>query len=155
MFVDPDRTGSVDADGNVMATIGGVKFFCGDEELTEPIEKEIAWVFMQYGQWQEDDPEAILEGNRLLAIEYRWKPEESTDQGFEIIGTLSRMFAGYYAQHTVDEGKVVQLRAPLRPDWFVSLRKLKGGSQDLPLWQIITLPQVDILQDGSDDRNSD
>ena len=146
LAMDPDRTDPVDAGGNIRATIGGVQFFCGDEELTEPDEKEIAWVFMQYGQWQEDDPEPILEGDRLLAIEYRWEPVKSTGQGFETVDTLSRMFARYYARHTLDGNTVIQLQAPLRPNWFVSLRKLKGGSQALPLWQFSQLPDLDMPQ---------
>ena len=96
-----------------------------------------------YGDWQEGDPETILEGDRILATEYRWEPEELTGQGFEIVGTLSRMFARYYAQHTVNRGQVVQLRAPLKPDWFVSLITLKGGSQALPLWQFVQQPKFD------------
>ncbi len=136
----PARTSSVDSDGNVTAANGDVQFFCGDEELTKPVEKEIAWIFMQYGEWP------IITDDRLLAIEYRWEPEESTDQGFEFVGTLSRMFARYYAQHTLDGNTVIQLHVPLRPDWFVSLRKLKGGSQSLPLWQFDQQPNFDALQ---------
>lgn len=143
LVMDPAHTGSINVDGEVLATIGDTQLFCGDEELTEPVEKEIAWMFMQYGDWQEGDPETILEGDRLLAIEYRWEPKEITGQSFEIVGTLSRMFARYYAQHTVNKGQVVQLRAPLKPDWFVSLITLKGGSQALPLWQFVQQPKFD------------
>ena len=76
---------------------------------------------MQYGRWPAEEPEAILDGDRLSAIEYRWEPEELTNQGFEIVGTLSGMFAAYYAEHTVDRGEVMQIRAPLRPNWFEPL----------------------------------
>ena len=145
--MDPARTSSVDTDGMVRATIGDAKVFCGDEELTEPAEREIAWVFMQYGEWQEHDPEPILDGNRLLAIDFRWEPRDPTGQGFEIVGTLSRMFARYYAQHTVDGGAVVQLRAPLRPDWFAPLVNMKIRSGALPLWRIELQPNFDIPQE--------
>lgn len=155
LVMDPARTSSIDADGNVMATIGNIQYFCGDKELTESVEKEIAWMFMQYGEWQEEDPEPILEGDRLLAIEYRWEPEELTDQGFEFVGTLSGMFARYYAHHTVNEGAVVQLRAPLKPDWFASLINFKGGSQALPLWQIVPYPKFDDPPGGLEGGNSD
>ena len=152
--MDPARTSSIDADGKVRATIGEVQFFCSNEELTEPVEKEIAWMFMQYGDWQEGDSETILEGDRFLAIEFRWEPVEPTGQGFEAVGNLSNMFARYYAQHTVDKGQVVQLRAPLKPDWFVSLIELKGGSQALPLWQFVQEPNFDATQGGPEDGNT-
>ena len=104
---------------------------------------------MQYGQWQEDGPEAILEGDRLLAVEFRWEPEEATGQGFEIVGPLSRMFARCHAQHTVDAGSVVQLRAPLRPDWFAPLVNMKGGSRALPLWQFVQQPSFDSSENNA------
>ena len=42
LAVDPKRTSSVDADGKVLATIGDVRVFCGDKEMMEPLEREIA-----------------------------------------------------------------------------------------------------------------
>ena len=144
LAMDQAGTSSVDADGNAIAKIGGVQCFCGDEELTDPAEREIAWTFMQYGEWRECAPEAILEGDRLLALEFHWKPEQPTDQGFEIVGTLSRMFARYYARHTVDAGTVVQLRAPLKPDWFAHIFDYKeGGRQALPLWIFVVRPNFE------------
>ena len=114
------------------------------KQLTEPAEWGIAWVFMQYGEWQEHDPEPILDGNRLLAVDFRWEPREPTGQGFEIVGTLSRMFARYYAQHTVDGDAVVQLRAPFRPDWFAPLVDMKIRRGALPLWRFELQPNFDI-----------
>ena len=152
LIMDLERTSTLDADGKVDCVIGDVKAFCGDQELTEPDDQSLAWMFMLYGQWREYDPEAILDGDRLLAIEFRWEPEQTSDQGFEIVGTLSRMFARYYAEHTVEDGKVVQLRAPLRPNWFVPLVERKGGSKALPLWQFVQEPGLgdhgDTIGDG-------
>ena len=101
VVMDPQLTSAVDADGNVLATIDRVELFCGDERVTEPVEQEAAWVFIQYGDWQEDGhPEAILDGARLTAIDFRWDPVEKTGQGFEFVGTLSQMFARYYIYST-------------------------------------------------------
>lgn len=149
--MDPFRTSSVAADGTVHATISEAQVFCGDEEVTDPVGLEIMWVFMQYGEWQEDGPNAIVENDRLLAIEFRWEPIESINQGFEIVGTLSRMFARYYAKHTEDEGEVVQLRAPLRPEWFAPLVRKEKGNRSLPLWQFIQQPNFDTPQDKAVD----
>jgi len=143
LTTDPERTTPIAVDGTVLVTIGGVQILSGDEEVTEPVEQEIAWVFMQHGQWKEDGLNAVIDGDRLVAIEFRWEPEEATNQGFEMVGTLSRMFARYYAEHTVDEDAIVQLRAPLRPNWFAPLVKTGYRSQALPLWRFIQQPNFD------------
>ncbi|MDO9068416.1 MAG: hypothetical protein Q7W05_08165, partial [Deltaproteobacteria bacterium] len=109
------------------------------------------FVFMQHGEWKEDGPNAVVEEDRLLAIEFQWKPKEPTDQGFEMVGTLSRMFARYYAEHTIDQGAVVQLRAPLRPNWFAPLVQTKYRSQALPLWRFIQQPNFDPHEDTTID----
>ena len=145
LLMDPQRTSAIDAEGQATVTIGDTALFCGGEEITEPSEREIAWVFMQYGGWREESPEPIVEGDRLLAIDYRWNPVERTDQGFESVGTLSRMFARYYARHTIDADSVIQLQAPLRPDWFKPLHSAGGGSKALPLWKFEQRPNFDVL----------
>lgn len=135
-------------DGIVNMTIGGVQMFCGEDEILDSIEREIAWIFMLHGQWKENGPEVELDGDRLKAIEFRWDPLERQNEGFEIVGTLSRMFARYYAEMTVDEHEVVQVHAPLRPGWFAPLVSTDYESKVLPLWRFI-------LQPNSDDKPSD
>ncbi len=149
VLMDPQRTSTIDAQGNVSATIGGTALYCEDQEITDPNEQEIAWVFIQHGDWLEDEaPEAIIDHNRLLAIDFRWNPVEPTEQGFALVGTLSNMFARYYAQHTIESGEVVQLRAPLRPNWFKPLLDMGGGSRSLPLWQFSLQPNFETSGDG-------
>lgn len=140
LTTDPERTSPIAADGTVLITLGRAQIFCGDEEVTDPVEQEIAWVFMQHGDWREHGPDAVVDGDLLRAIEFRWEPEELTDQGFEMVGTLSRMFARYYAEHTVEEDAIVQLRAPLRPNWFAPLVQSEHKSKALPLWCFIQQP---------------
>lgn len=143
LLPDPEKTSAVAPDGTVKITIGGVQMFCGDDEIIDPIEREIAWIFMQHGQWEENGPEADLEGDQLKAIEFRWEPLERQNEGFEMIGTLSRVFARYYAEMTVNEREVVQVHAPLRPDWFVPLVSTDYESKALPLWRFILQPNYD------------
>ena len=133
--MDQARTSPVGADGRVTCTIGGVKVFSGDQE--------IVWVFMQYGEWQSEEPDAILDGDRLLAIEFRWVPRERVNQGFEFVGTLSRMFAAYYARQTVDSGEVVQVRAPLRPSWFEPLLSWEKARGRMSLWSFTQEPNFE------------
>lgn len=139
LTMDPTRTSSIALDGTVQATIGRAQLFCAGTEVCDTVEQEIAWVFMQHGEWRESD-EAILDGDQLVALEFRWEPEERSDDGFDMIGTLSRMFARYYAEHTVAEDAIIQLRAPSRPNWFAPLVKPEHVSQALPLWRFSQRP---------------
>jgi hypothetical protein len=138
---DPARTSTIDEDGQVTVTFGGWQLLSGEDVVTEPVEKEIAFIFMEHGEWRCDGPLAIVEGNRLEAVEFRWEPEEPTDQGFEFVGSLSRMFARYFASETLKDKSVVQLRAPLRPAWFAPLIQTDPVSDALPLWRFLMQPR--------------
>jgi len=120
-----------------------VQMFCGEDEILDPTEREIAWIFMQHGEWEEHEPAAELDGDRVKWIEYRWEPIQRQNQGFEMIGTLSRMFARYYAEMTVNEREVVQVHAPLRPGWFAPLVSTDYKSKALPLWRFILQPNYE------------
>ena len=128
-------------DGTVKFTISGVRMYCGEDEILDPVEKQIAWIFMLYGGWKEIGPEPLLDGVQLTGIEFRWEPQEKANKGFEIIGTLSEMFSRYYAEQTIESDEIVQIRAPLRPGWFAPLVNPDYESKALPLWQISIQPR--------------
>lgn len=137
---DPERTSEVAGDGQVTITFNGSQLLCGEDVITDPVEKEIAMIFMEHGEWACDGPLAVLDGDRLRAVEFRWDPAEPTDQGFDFIGSLSRMFARYYAGETMKDRSIVQLRAPLRPGWFAPLIRADHVSDALPLWRFTLQP---------------
>ncbi|WP_316976819.1 hypothetical protein [Shumkonia mesophila] len=143
LLADPEKPSSLAPDGTTNFTIGGVEMFCGDDEILNPTEREITWIFMQHGQWNESGPEAELADDRVKAIEYRWDPVARQNEGFETIGTLSRMFAKYYAEMTVDKRQVIQVHAPLQPGWFAPLVSTDYKSEVLPLWKFILQPNYD------------
>ena len=88
-----------------------------------------------------DGPIADLDEDRLLAVEFRWDPEQNTNQGFEMIGTLSEMFCRYYSEQTMSDQQVVQLLAQARPGWFAPLVASDYDMKVLPLWQFKILPR--------------
>lgn len=135
LTMDPARTSLIGPDGMVDMTIGDAALYCGESRIVDPIEQQIAWIFIQHGEWQENGPEAITEGDRMVAIEFRWEPEERSNNGFEMVGSLSRMFSRYFAEQTIVGREVVQLRAPLQPGWFAPLIAHDHVSQALPLWR--------------------
>ena len=138
---DPATSEPVTADGTVRFTISGVRVYSGEVELLDRLEKEIAWTFMRYGSWRMDGPLADLEGDRLFAVEFRWDPEENTDQGFEMIGTFSEMFSRYYSEQTLLNQEVIQLFAQPRPGWFAPLVASEYEMKVLPLWQFKLYPR--------------
>lgn len=141
LTADPDRTGPIGSDGQVKVVFGCSQVFSEDRELLDPVEREVAWIFMQHGHWEEQEPAPIIEGDQLLAIEFSWAPVETSDQGFDFVGSLSRMFARYYAKHTLEDRDVMQLRAPLRPGWFAPLIRYDYQSKALPLWRFTLQPR--------------
>lgn len=152
LTMDPDRSGAIGDDGLVKAVIGGTSLRSEDREILDPVEREIAFTLMQHGQWVEQEPVPIIDGDRLVAMEFTWLPqEEEVDQGFDFIGSLSRIFAHYYAAHTLDDREVVQLRAPLRPRWFAPLIAPGHVSDALPLWRFSLKPNYGSADAAADD----
>jgi hypothetical protein len=149
LTMDPARTSPISPDGMVRVTISRAQIFCADAEVTDPVEQQIAWMFMNYGEWEAIGPEAVAAGDRLEAIEFRWAPRASSHQGFERIGSLSRMFARYFAEHTLHEKDVVRLRAPMRPEWFSPLVGPSYESRALPLWRFVLQPAYEGSANGA------
>jgi hypothetical protein len=143
LTMDPARTSAIGADGMVESIIGDAALYCGDTEIVDRVEQQIAWMFMQHGEWPGSEATPIVDGDRLIAIEFRWEPEEQVNEGFEMIGTLSRMFSRHFAEQTVKGREVVQLRAPLRRGWFAPLIAPDHVSQALPLWRFQLRPSYE------------
>ena len=141
LTTDPENTSPIAPDGSVEFTIGNAQVFCNEEELVDPLERQIAWIFMHYGRWQEVDPAPILEGNQLMGIEFRWEPHEQSDQGFEMVGSFSEIFSRYYAEKTLEDREVAQLFADPRPEWFAPLVRGEQVSDALPLWIFSIFPK--------------
>lgn len=135
LLMNPEKTSPIAANGDVLITIGGTQMLCDEAVIEDECEREIVSILMEYGDWSCDGPLARIEGDRLNAIEFVWEPEQPTCQGFEMVGTLSRMFSRYFASKTLEEGSIKQLRAPLRPGWFTPLATGRMPQKALPLWR--------------------
>ncbi|MTJ82852.1 MAG: hypothetical protein F8N37_17845 [Telmatospirillum sp.] len=143
---DPEYGGQIGQDGVAPFRTEEVQIFAAGQQLTDPVEREIASVLMMYGEW-EVEQENEVEGDQLKALVFVWSPAEQSDLGFDTIGNLSRMFARYYAGHTVEDKAIVQLHAPIRPNWFAPLLKWNAKGSKLPLWQFILQPNYDEAAD--------
>ena len=47
---DPATTSSLAPDGKAEFTVSGARFYCGEDEILDPIELKFAWLFMLYGR---------------------------------------------------------------------------------------------------------
>lgn len=139
---DPEYGGEISQDGTTPFRIAEVQIFADGQQITDPVETEVVSVLIEYGEWQEEELHEI-EGNRLKAVVFSWSPRQPSDQGFDFIGSLSRMFARYYAEQTVEDNAIVQLHAPLRPNWFAPLMKWDYKNSKLRLWQLTLRPNYE------------
>ncbi len=129
-------------DDRAEMTIAAASLFSENRELTDPKERDFALLMLQFGEWDLDGPLPILENGELTGIQFIAEPFErsNTDERFEFIGSVSRMFSRYYASKTVKDRKVVRLMDPPRPDWLALLRNANQESSRLPLWLIANQP---------------
>jgi hypothetical protein len=144
---DKSKPHSISPTGEVAFTIGEFGVFSGATEITDTTERNIVWIFMQFGDWVCNEPQAIMNGNELEAIEFEWSPKDRPNEGqnFEMIGAISAMFSRFYATQTLGEQGVVQTQTELRPDWLAPLIASEEPSTKLPLWRFIIQPNRQLL----------
>ncbi len=143
---DPGKPRTVGPDGVVILTIGDIKLICKDQEITDEVEKNIAWYLMLYGKWESTGPtEAKIVDGQFEYAEDTFMPVEPADdedQGFEIIGWLSSMYSAFYRQSTAPEGRIGQVRLEAVPGKLGRLIPEGYHGKSLPLWIFILTPSL-------------
>jgi hypothetical protein len=149
-LVDKSKPRTIGPKSEVALTFAGGAFYCGGAEITDPVEQSIAWIFIRFGNWICEGPQALLSGREVDAIDLVWEPRERANEHerFEIIGSLSSMFSRHYALQTLAEDGVVQTEAEHIPDWFAPLIARDHASDALPLWRFYLQP-VDTSSEAS------
>jgi len=136
-----DRTKErrVAEDGKAPFTIAAVEVLCEGEVLTG-LDRDLALLMIQFGEWREEESVPVVNGDVLDAVDFNWVPEQMSDQGFDIVGSASRMFARYYSLRTIDGGQVVRTAFTLEPGLFRVLTHSDATGHSLPLWRLIIQP---------------
>ena len=80
---DPSKSSRIRADGKVEFTIEDVKYYCDKNEIYNPVERQIALTLMQFGEWEEDGPNLLLEGTSSRAL------SSSGHRGSDVIKVLN------------------------------------------------------------------
>lgn len=158
LTANPDKPNAIGPDGIAPFTVGEITMLSEDRVLARTDEQEIAWIFMNLGEWAEQETKAVVTDGKLSAIEFSWLPEERLNEGterFEMIGTLSRMFSRYYMQQANGAPNSVQIELEHRPDWFAPLISSDYKSDALPLWRFIQQPLVVKTANKSDDTKGE
>jgi hypothetical protein len=128
-----DMPRSLSDEGLANFMIGSAKLYSRDVELTDPKDRKLAQVFLFHGEWAVEGPFALMDGAQIAGVEFVAKPVEPTNQGWEGIGTASRIFSSFYADQTIDGDQVIQLDGEPAPDWFASLASWDFKNSKLPL----------------------
>lgn len=135
LLTDPEQPPTVGANGQVEFTVHRVEIECAGRRVTKRDEQNIAFRFMLCGEWP-DRQRALVENGKLLGIEFVAEPIHRTPkQGFEIVGTLSRMASRQFDELTAPAGAIERLEPNVGDpeSWTPSVPDSYVG-KDLPLW---------------------
>ncbi|MFV1577481.1 hypothetical protein VWZ87_12385 [Phaeobacter sp. JH20_37] len=129
-------------DETAAITIKEVKMHCGDQLLENSIEARIAFYLMRYGDWETTQDPVVITDGRISKVSFSSSPREATtDQGFEIVGSLSSMVSNAFRELTVDDGSdIVSLDVKYDPEFFELAIPENYKGEGLPIWQFIIQP---------------
>jgi len=129
-----DQPRKLSADGLAEFVVGSARVYSGDVELTDPRDRRLAEMLFLYGEWPVEGPLAVMKDDAIAGVEFVAAPEEPSEQGFDGVGSASRIFARYFATRTVERNQVVQLNGAPTPEWFAPLAAWDFEQSLLPLW---------------------
>ena len=110
----PDRTKEVSINEENFAsfTIGAIKIYSNNREVTNTFEMNTAFYLMRFGEWDCSEPTAIMDNGELESIRFTFSPQDYENyhkQGFDFIGTLSSMVSEAFNEQTVYDSQVKSL----------------------------------------------
>lgn len=144
VITDPAKPRRFDETGHVKFTIGGIEFYCHGRRIEKEEERNLAFYFMLYGNWESQEPDAHVDNGELNSIDFPVAhPAPSPPQGFEIIGSISGMISRRFNDLTAPEGSIERIVPSREPGSLgvVIPRDYKG--EQLPLWRFIQQPNYE------------
>ena len=134
LLANSEEAKEIDAEGNALFVTREVKIFCANQEVTDELEKNIAFYLMRFGTWRESETEPLIHKGKLLGVRFVFSPEEQEEPNFALIGCLSTMVSNGFSELTVKDGVVVALNLGINPDVFKALIPADYKGINLPLW---------------------
>jgi len=145
VLTDPTQPRKVDSSGEVVFAIGDFEFYCGNRRIEDEQERNLAFYFMLYGDWEEEgEPEAYIENGNLIHFDFVVShPAPTGGQQFEILGSLSGMISRRFKDLTAPEATIERLVPSAEPGslGIVIPKDYKG--ERLPLWRFTLKPNYD------------
>ena len=143
-YADKSKPRSVNENGQVPFTIGGVSFLANGQEINDEFEKQLVWFFMMHSRWDKVDQPAELKNGLLEYTEFSVSPEEyDKKQGFAMLGFLSELITSNYKLLTSPEGEILQLSPNQQPDQLNVFIPYDYKPIDLKLWHFYIQPNYD------------
>jgi hypothetical protein len=148
IITDPEFPRTPDKCGKFRFRIQKAALWIGGKEIIDKTEQKIGWFFFLHGAWTGMDQPCHIENNEVLWIDMVPTHEEAEhDNGFDMIGTLSRMIANQFNSVTVDDGVVTRLLPIVGPEKF-GISIPDGFKSDvLGIWRFTMLPDQPVFPD--------
>jgi hypothetical protein len=151
-IADRTKPRSLDEQGQLQMVIAETKLFCSGQEISDDQERQIAFMLMIGGRWQELGPSAELDADGTPnAMVFEFHPHEDHGQGFEMIGSLSEIFSSHFQWRTMSERRVSKLEIDLVPGQMADLIPNDYKGQALPIWRFILQPTYNVPMVKSED----
>jgi len=142
-ITDSAKPRSIDESGHVTFTIGSVEFYCNSRLIEDDFEKQLAFYFMLYSNWESGDSVPEIQKGELISLTFVAKPQQSTPgQDFEMLGYLSDMISRRYDELTAKGSEVVRLRPTADdPSTLGVIIPPDYRGKHLPLWRFSVSPR--------------
>lgn len=127
--------------------------YCDGQLLTDACDQKLAMILLQFGDWPLTGPIEEYSEDGAKLVHFKVEPEESSGQGFDYIGSASRIFSRFYRADTSAGDKVIQLNGEPRPEWFKPLAEWNFKTSKLGLRIFHIQPRMDDL-DSEGERDS-
>lgn len=137
LLTDPKEANEIDESGKAIFVTRSVRIYCAGKEVTDELEKRIAFYLMRFGDWKESKTEALISENKLQGMKFVFSPETQEEPNFAIIGNLSMMVSNGFRELTIKDGEVVSLTLGIDPAAFGALIPNDYSGEGLPLWRFI------------------
>jgi hypothetical protein len=126
--------------GHSEIKIAKVSLCANGVEITDEVEKRLAWFFMLYGKWTKIEQPVHVVDNQVEWLETQLSPEESSEQGWDSIAHMSSMLSSRYNHLTAGDAGISRLSPRIQPDRLGVLvpKGYKGAA--LPLWFFYQAP---------------
>lgn len=134
MLTNPDEASEIDARGKALFITRKIKIYSRGIEIENAFEKNLAFFFIRFGEWEEREYVQIVENNRLIGMRFVFSPREQVEPNFAFIGTLSKMVTIAYKGSTSENGEVTALKVGFDPSSFEIAIPSGYKGEQLPLW---------------------